>query len=220
MTHIGTRRRSGIWSHPDDGLLQAYRAARLDPGQDLAVQAHIEVCRTCREATFGPDVSQADTASSPAVAVSDHVFPRLLQRIERDEALLERPANAWLRKVDLPGTIDLPAIGKRRWPAPGVWIAPLHLSDTEPSSRTYLIGARRHTEVPDHTHKGQEITVVLSGHVTDQGQVYGPGDLIVAGEEHVHRPMALEDCVCLVAAHAPVVMKGLVGRLVQAIAGI
>lgn len=220
---------AGIWSHPNDDLLNAFRRGRLSPGHDLAVRSHIDLCRTCRDVAYGPervaetglqgddDTMAADPATGPALG---DLLARTLQRIDQHEALMSERSKAWLQGLDLPEALDPADIQARRRLAPGVWIAPLHLDGASMTSRTYLLGARRQTEVPDHSHAGQEITVVLSGYVEDQGHVYGPGDLILTSQDHTHGPVALDDCICLIAADAPLVMKGVVGRLVQVLAGI
>ena len=216
---------AGIWSHPDNGLLMAFRAGRLHPGHDLAVHSHIDLCRTCSKIVYGPGVAAepimaADDNSVPADPTLASILAGALQRIDDHEALMSGRSRAWLQGLDLPDALSPADVRTRRWLAPGVWIAPLDLDGASRPSRTYLLAARRNTKVPDHTHTGREITVILSGYVEDQGHVYGPGDLILTSDCHTHGPAALDDCVCLIAAEAPLVMTSLMGRLVQAIAGI
>ena len=66
-------------------------------------------------------------------------------------------------------------------------------------------------KVPDHDHRGQEITVVLKGSFSDEDGVYQPGDFLVREPGESHRPMAAQndDCICLSVLEAPIKLKGL-----------
>ena len=71
--------------------------------------------------------------------------------------------------------------------------------------------------VPEHGHRGLELTLVLSGAFTDETGTYGTGDLEIADEALGHTPQALGDtpCLCLAATDAPLRFRALVPRLLQ-----
>lgn len=57
------------------------------------------------------------------------------------------------------------------------------------------------TVFPRHRHVGEEITLILSGHILlDDGQLLGPGDRMILpdGAEHAFRIPDDEDCLCAV----------------------
>ena len=71
--------------------------------------------------------------------------------------------------------------------------------------------------IPDHGHRGMELTLVLQGAFADQGESFGPGDVEISDETVEHRPVvtAGQDCICLAAADAPLRFLGLIPRLAQ-----
>jgi len=78
------------------------------------------------------------------------------------------------------------------------------------------------TAVPDHGHRGTELTLVLQGAFKDEHDRFGAGDIEVANEEMHHTPVAEEgmDCICLSATDAPLRFNGLLPRLAQRFVGI
>jgi len=73
------------------------------------------------------------------------------------------------------------------------------------------------TAVPDHGHRGTELTLVLKGAFRDQTDHFGPGDVEVANEDLEHTPVADigEDCICLAATDAPLRFSGMLPRIAQ-----
>ncbi len=73
--------------------------------------------------------------------------------------------------------------------------------------------------VPDHGHKGMELTLVLQGAFADANDRFGPGDVEIADEDLEHTPVALAgaDCIFLAVTDAPLRFRGLVPRLAQSI---
>ncbi len=212
---------TSVTHHPDGGLLLDFCRAALSAGKNLVLQAHVELCSACRrkvDVAFALDEPEA--VETQYAAVSEDALDAALQRVDDLEASPKQQMRAFLRGLDLPDAVDRDRIGARRHPAPGVWIAPVALNDTARVAKTYLIHVRAGMTMPRHTHRGQEMTQVLSGSLKDGGECCGPGDLIVHDASNEHSPAAVTDCLCLIAADAPVVMTSLIGRLVQPFAGI
>jgi putative transcriptional regulator len=71
--------------------------------------------------------------------------------------------------------------------------------------------------VPDHGHRGTELTLVLQGAFADANDRFNRGDIEIADEDVTHTPVALagEDCICLAATDAPLRFRGLMPRLAQ-----
>ncbi len=72
-------------------------------------------------------------------------------------------------------------------------------------------------EVPLHTHKGLEITLVLAGEMVDEMGRYAAGDLIINTPDHTHTPRNLSDepCLCLSVLTAPLEFKQGLTRLLN-----
>ena len=71
--------------------------------------------------------------------------------------------------------------------------------------------------VPEHNHRGSEITVVLKGSFSDEDGIYHAGDFLLRQPGDIHRPRASdnEDCLCLSIEQAPVKLTGFIGRLIN-----
>ncbi|NOH95983.1 ChrR family anti-sigma-E factor [Vibrio sp. 99-70-13A1] len=52
-------------------------------------------------------------------------------------------------------------------------------------------------QVPSHTHKGFEITLLLQGSFDDEMGHYSAGDFVWLDGKHTHNPVTQEGCVCL-----------------------
>ena len=71
--------------------------------------------------------------------------------------------------------------------------------------------------VPDHGHRGLELTLVLQGAFSDEVDRFGPGDIEVADESLEHTPVAEAgmDCICLAVTDAPLRFNALLPRMLQ-----
>ena len=118
-----------------------------------------------------------------------------------------------LRKVPA----DAPtAFIKPRWKPLGMGVRQCILSaGDQGSARLLYIPPGR--AVPDHSHKGLELTLVLQGSFSDATGRFGVGDLEIADEDLEHTPVADEGapCICLAATDAPLTFNALMPRLLQ-----
>ncbi len=71
--------------------------------------------------------------------------------------------------------------------------------------------------MPDHGHRGMELTLVLQGAFSDGTGRYGRGDLDVETEKTQHTPVAEAGlpCICLSATDAPLRFTGFIPRMLQ-----
>jgi putative transcriptional regulator len=51
-------------------------------------------------------------------------------------------------------------------------------------------------EIPEHTHTGFEITLLLDGDFSDEDGEYVPGDFIMLDGAHNHTPKTKDGCLC------------------------
>ena len=103
-----------------------------------------------------------------------------------------------------------------RWKSLGGGIRQSILSaDKSGSARLLYIPPGR--AVPEHSHGGLELTLVLQGSFSDAAGRFGVGDLEVAGADLDHQPIAgLETpCICLAATDAPLRFTSFMPRLLQ-----
>lgn len=80
-----------------------------------------------------------------------------------------------------------------------------------------LLRARPGAKIPQHTHIGSEVTLVLQGILMDDGVEYKTGDIAFNGEDDDHQPKALgdEDCYCLIVQEGDVRFTGRFSRILN-----
>lgn len=207
--------------HPSEVLLMDYATGRLDAASELVIGTHAASCEVCaREISWLENVGGALLETLPPVPVAHDALATVLGRIERPApmALAPIPRNQdWIR---VPSSVLEAAKKRRRWAAPGVWVAPI--TGDPKGQRAYLLRIGKGMSVPRHTHRGIERVVVLKGAFADGEVCHRPGDFSENAVELVHQPKATLDgeCVCLIAADGALVPRDWVGRLFQPFVGI
>jgi putative transcriptional regulator len=204
--------------HPAIESLADYAAGQLRAGFDVVVATHLRGCAQCRG-----DVAQLEAVGgglletiAPA-PLSDHALAAMLARL--DEPV---PMAAPVKSGPPARTLDqLLASARRRWIAPGTWIA---MIDTphDPDDRVFLLGVGAGRATAPHRHHGAEMTQVLTGALTDDGVIYRAGDLVERDQSGVHHPQVAGDeaCICLLAARGRLKATTLIGRIAFALAGV
>lgn len=216
---------TSITHHIDELILLDYHRGRLNAGQSLLVATHVEMCaRCCTSLRLFDAVGGALLEEVASVDMAADALELALARIERPEAaqVTAEPAlPAYLRGIDLPKTVRQAAFKKRYWGAPGVWMAHLD-APKDGRGLTYLMCVKGGMQMPVHDHQGLEMTLVLTGCFSDDGGTYRPGDCVSCDEGNHHSPLiaAEGDCLCLIAATAPIAPKTLLGKLLQPFARI
>jgi len=212
--------------HPPEDLLWDYHRGRLSPGMRLAIRTHMEMCPQCRsELKLFDSIGGALLDEIEGVALSDNALDLALARIERPEepepaATVKTPA--FLEGFDLPESLKSAHIPGRYWAAPGVWMAPVKFDEDVQGTKTYLMFVKRGMVMPEHTHRGREITLMLKGNYSDQGGTYRRGDFVLCDEAVCHSPAmgGDEDCLCLVTQEGLILPKTWLGKLLQPFARI
>ncbi len=215
-----------VHHHPDEQILWDYHRGAVTPGTSLLVRAHIETCAQCRidlkvfEALGGVLMERIE-----GVAMTDTALDLALARIERSADEPSRPVTkqpAFLDGFALPPSVAAASVRGRYWAAPGVWIAPIDTGEADRHTKTYLMFVKAGMVMPEHTHEGQEMTLILKGSFTDKYGTMAVGDFAVRTEVDSHSPViaADEDCLCLVMQTAPIVPKTWLGIILQPFARI
>lgn len=206
-----------IRHHLSDPLLIAYAAGNLPEAFGLVVATHVSLCDECRarletfEAVGGAVVETAD-----AVAMSDGCLEAVMARLGVQDVAPPRRARGLFPAplADYVGG-DLAAV---KWRPLGMGVRQAILPTARgASARLLYIPAGQ--AVPDHGHRGTELTLVLQGAFRDDSDRFGPGDVEIATEELEHTPVAEAgmDCICLAATDAPLRFRALMPRLMQPI---
>ncbi|SDC63319.1 ChrR family anti-sigma-E factor [Ruegeria marina] len=206
-----------IKHHLTDTLLTAYAAGNLPEAFNLMVATHLSLCDSCRaqaealEAVggclltdCGPQAMTGDALAATFARIeagSPVTTPR-----KRTSAVLPQPL------VDYVGG-DVSTI---RWKSIGMGVRQAILpTSSAASARLLFIPAG--AAVPDHGHRGIELTMVLQGAFSDEVDRFARGDVEIADEGLDHMPVADpgEDCICLAVTDAPLRFNSWIPRLVQ-----
>lgn len=201
--------------HPQPEWLTEYAAGSLEWPFSLAVGVHLHYCHACRQAVQQLDaVGGALLEELPPMAVSADLKARVFAML--DDVPREKPQ---------PKSPDIPALLKRWVPqdyADLRWrrvLPVLHevMLDKSPLGKVALHRIAPGGKITQHSHTGQEITVVLAGHFSDELGMYQDGDFILRSGEHQHSPRALqnEECICLTIVQGGLKVSGLLGIIVN-----
>jgi len=214
-----------IKHHLTDDLLMAYAAGNLPEAFSLVVATHVSMCDECRARLAGFEaVGGAVLDEAPDCRMSEDSFAATMRligetpadaRIEADQdtvsGLFPKPLRDYVGG-------DLDAV---QWKSLGGKVRQAVLPTSKDAS-VRLLYIPAGMAMPDHGHKGMELTMVLQGAFEDEDGLYARGDVEVAGEEMEHTPVAAPglDCVCLVATDAPLRFSGFLPRIAQPFIGI
>lgn len=206
-----------IKHHLSENLLIAYAAGNLPEAFSLLIATHISMCDQCRAGLAAHEaVGGALIATSETAIVSDDLMARTMAALSAPTAPFIEAAHA---VSTTPAVLqdyiggDLDAV---RWSSLGRGVRQCILkTDKAASARLLYIPAGQ--AVPDHGHRGTELTLVLQGAFADSKDRFGPGDVEIADEDLNHQPIAEmgDDCICLAVTDAPLRFNGLVPRILQ-----
>lgn len=203
--------------HPGLMLLEQYVEGSLSADVALAVSAHIDLCPHCQRLSIDITNDQAAVVAEQEVSNRDNVqeWQQMLNFITSQPALsatnsIQSGTVAQVTSVTVNGrTFEIPralarlAAKQNKWlHLGGIATAKLPTADKQHVSLLYI---DKGTEVPNHTHLGLEMTLVLAGKIVDENGEYGVGDLLINSPDDTHTPRTLadEDCLCLSVLSAP-----------------
>lgn len=198
---------------PDEVLLDYAGGAISGPVATL-VASHLALCPRCRgelaalEAMGGAELAGLE----PAPLEPAHLSSLLTRLDEAEPPAPLRPVVTDAVECDLPlplrRALGRPLDGLAWKPfLPGLRQARVQAGGGDVAR---LLAIRPGAAFPRHTHRGQELTLVLRGAYSDECGRFAAGDVAVADERVRHRPKAEpgEDCLCLLVGEAPVRFTG------------
>lgn len=204
-----------IAHHIPEALLASYVSGTLAHPFALVVAAHVSICEECRanlaahEAVGGALLDDFDP-----IAISGDLRNRVMAGLDDDGM----PEPVRPRGDATYPTPVLEALGGKapRWRSLGPGAKQCILEANKTGSVRLLHIAPGYA-VPDHTHGGLELTLVLQGAFHDATGRFGRGDLEVADDDLEHTPIADSGlpCICLAATDAPLKFSSFVPRLLQ-----
>ena len=222
-----------IKHHISDELLLDYAAGGLEESWSVAVATHLALCPGCRrrlsamEAAGGVMI-EAIVCEEVSPEAENASWASILKRVEassdaKPAARAKQPHDFVSYSIPEPlrsyigGDLD-----KLKWKPLGLgaYHLPIPTSDKAISMRLLRIPAGK--PVPEHSHGGRELTLVLKGSFKDETGKFGPGDFEETDETVNHQPVAEEgeDCICLAVTDAPLRFRSRIVRMIQPLLGI
>lgn len=221
--------------HPTDAMLHAYVAGDLSSASGLVVSTHLDMCAHCRRmvSEIEDELSLAfdATAASPfddtdmqlmmnAIFSSSLPSAAVAQPSVRSSKVLEQNTLDNIiylegKRFQLPRSLanQKHRIGPWNKMLGNLWRATISLGTEEVANLIYM---DRSTSVPEHTHKGTELQLIISGSFNDEYGTYSDGDLIMLDHTHQHTPQTSdEDCLILAVMDAPLHFTSGISRLLN-----
>lgn len=218
-----------IKHHIGDDLVLAYASGELDEATSLLVATHMALCPHCRQAlelaesiggTLIEEEAEAEIADGELEAIfgriehtKDSATPAPVpERVRRGAYVLPQPLRDYAD-----GDVD-----GLRWRSLGGGVRHLPIDTGASRAKARLLYIPPASKVPDHGHRGLELTLVLAGSFYDDGAWFRRGDVEEADATVEHQPVAgpEEACICLAVTDAPLRFRSLIPRLAQPFLGI
>ncbi|GGQ10882.1 ChrR family anti-sigma-E factor [Shewanella litoralis] len=224
--------------HPDQHLLSLHAKGELPLSMSIAISAHAEFCPHCQQQldqmTIALSEQQFEQANiHSGNADNDHgklddllsqFLSSTLDTLDTEVSVDNKPT-AQIESIDNSVTIkgqhySLPRVFKKQinasWQGIGK-VSRLRLDTGEPQARASLLHIAANGEIPDHTHKGSELTLLLAGEFSDCYNTYKPGDFMLLDQDHEHSPKTTEGCLCYTIVDAPLYFTKGISKLLNPI---
>lgn len=219
-----------IRHHLDEATLLSYAAGSLSQGMALVVACHLSMCPQCRERASVQEAVGGSLLEDLAPAqVSAETLDNLLAMLDvpaeaeavKKEVALEERARQTDSRLPAPLGDYLPyTLEDVPWKKLVAGISYYDL-DCQSGGVSRLMRIAPGKNLLPHTHKGNELTLVLEGSFCDEIGRFARGDIADLDEQVEHQPLvdSNTDCICLIATDAPLKFTTLLGRLVQPVTG-
>ncbi len=198
--------------------IMSYVAGVLNPGESLMVETYI--------AARGEDGARLDAASEIAGAFLESVPVADVSASLRDETLRKLDTPFAYKGSDVGSNPSIDAIMRGKidevpWSFLGPGLRKHKVWSSSEGGALWLLRAEPGTKIPDHTHSGTELTLVLRGSYRDATGSYNEASLQEADEslEHELEIMGRDECICLALTESPIVIKSWSGRFLQKLVG-
>lgn len=195
----------------------ALAAGRADPGVALLLESALEM-RGAGNLAADAIAAASFESEAPAPMRADALERALaaIDAVGEGDKPVSAPADAANELIRIPAGLKRrieEAEERRGWKAQAGLIA-LDL-DVGGDCKVEIMRIPAGGGVPRHTHRGQELTLCLSGGFSDGIASYGPGDVSVTDPSITHRPVADADGPCYVLAVTDAGLKftGMLGLL-------
>jgi putative transcriptional regulator len=205
--------------HPAEEFLLQYASGAATEPFALLVAAHLAACAECRaavaqaEALGGALLDDLAPETAPAASLDSDVAKILERAARQPQTPLPAPDPA----VASPLRGYLSDFDSVAWRSLGPGIQHCVLARDKYGAVARLLRISPGRSVFEHSHAGNEMTIVLQGSYRSGGAEFRAGDVECADEDTTHRPVAGSEatCICLAVTDAPLRFRNILGRIMQ-----
>lgn len=214
--------------HPDSRFLTDFATANLPLSEAVCVSAHLEFCGKCRAHVKQlSEVGAILMAAGSGETVAQDSFERLMSKIDGAGEGMSPPVRSLTSQKSerkpsciVPRALKgvLPSgFDELNWVQLGSQLRVAPLTIDSGVRETALYDIRAGGRLPEHEHRGEEITVLLKGSFSDAEGSYSRGDFVVRNKGEAHQPTVTQDmdCICLVSLERPVKPRSWFYRLLE-----
>lgn len=207
-----------------DELLLDYASGNLSEGWSLAVATHLALCPQARRRLQA--MEGAAGALFDKISVSEKATDTDWDKMKAKLSGSRNTSQAISRPSQSEGVIPEPLrsylggdVSSLKWKALGRGAYQIRIDTGDPDTQVRLLRIPAGKPVPEHTHDGRELTLVLAGSFHDGQDLFARGDLEEADGSLLHTPTATEgeDCICLAVTERPLKFSSWVVRMIQPI---
>lgn len=206
-----------IKHHPKFELLQSFVNGELPASLSAGIAIHADMCSVCQDkiaqlteqlsyASFEEVyldrfiVEEADTLHN----ADDDNFEQAIAAITESsnidiiEPKIEKAITFKDQVYTLPSVLNNMVLGKT---ANIGKLARARIQLDENEIHSSLLHIEPGGSVPEHTHNGFELTVLIAGTFSDEAGKYEAGDFIMLDKQHQHHPISEQGCLCFTVAN-------------------
>jgi putative transcriptional regulator len=206
-----------IKHHPQFELIQRFVNGELSASLSAGIAIHAEMCPECQQqisqlteqlsyASFedvyldGFIVDESDTVDNVGSLGFEQAIAEITQSNDIDiiKPKVEKSITFKDQVYTLPSVLNNMILGKTA-NIGKLSRARIQLDENEIHSS--LLHIQPGGSVPEHTHNGFELTVLIAGDFSDDQGEYVPGDFIMLDKKHQHHPVSEKGCLCFTVAN-------------------
>ncbi|MBY6186408.1 ChrR family anti-sigma-E factor [Marinobacter hydrocarbonoclasticus] len=213
--------------HPDTAWLEAYAEGRLYGGKALLLAAHLEFCPRCRQKVADHENALSEQcwhnhSDAASLDTTEAMLSSMMETLPDTPLVTPQPESPVELQLEHRRFV-LPRVLARQLTHLGSWsrlpggLHQARLNAQGDDDRFFFIHMDANTSVPQHTHQGEELTLVLHGGFADDRGEYKVGDFIHLDGRHNHQPFtdADEDCLVISALDQPLQFTSGLARILN-----
>lgn len=206
-----------IKHHPKFELLQAFVNGDLPASLSAGIAIHADICAVCQQTIdqFTEQVAENsfeevyldkfivddNQALESIVAIDfEHMIDSIVKSSDIDIVVptIEKAVSFDDKTYTIPKALNSMKLGSHAHIGK---LTRSRIQLNENDIHTSLLHIQPGGGVPEHTHKGFELTVLLAGSFHDESGEYVKGDFIMLDGSHQHHPVSTNGCLCYTVAN-------------------